>query len=167
MIDYTSYAISVVLIGAGATAVMDIWAIVRQRLLGIPPLNYGLVGRWLVYLTRGRFRHDPIAASPSVRGELAIGWAAHYLIGIAFAAILLAVWGLDWVRSPTLGPALIVGIGSVVAPFLVMQPGMGAGIAASRTPRPAAGRLQSLLTHAIFGLGLYATGWITSLPYSA
>ena len=38
-----------------------------------------------------------------------------------------------------------------------MQPGMGAGIAASRTPRPAAARVQSLLTHAIFGLGLYAT----------
>ena len=64
-------------------------------------------------------------------------------------------------RHPTIGPALIVGIGSVAAPLLVMQPGMGAGIAASRTPRPAAARLQSLLTHAIFGLGLYAAGRVT------
>ena len=39
-----------------------------------------------------------------------------------------------------------------------MQPGMGAGIAASRTPRPAAARLHSLVTHAIFGIGLYAAG---------
>lgn len=158
--NYLAYA---VLTGAGATAVMDIWTIARKRLLGIPLADYGLVGRWLAWLARGRFRHDRIAASPPVRGERVIGWSAHYLIGIAFAAVLLAVWGLDWIRQPTLVPALIVGIGSVAAPFLVMQPGMGAGIAASRTPRPNAARLQSLVTHAIFGLGLYAAGWATSL----
>jgi hypothetical protein len=77
--------------------------------------------------------------------------------------MLLAIWGLDWARQPTIGPALIVGIGSVAAPFLLMQPAMGAGIAASRTPRPAAARLHSLVTHGIFGLGLYAAGWVTSL----
>lgn len=156
-------AMFALLIGAGATAVMDLWTVARKRLLGVPTVNYGLVGRWLAYLPRGRFRHDPIAATPVVRGEQLIGWSAHYLIGIAFAAILLAVWGLDWARQPTIGPALIVGIGSVAAPFLVMQPGMGAGVAASRTPRPAAARLQSLVTHGIFGLGLYAAGWMASL----
>ena len=150
------------LIGLGATAVMDIWGIARKRLLGTAPMNYGLVGRWVAYLARGRFQHDRIAASPAVRRERLIGWIAHYLIGIAFAAMLLAIWGLDWARHPTIGPALIVGIGSVAAPFLVLQPGMGAGIAASRTPRPSAARLQSLVTHAIFGLGVYGAGWVTS-----
>jgi hypothetical protein len=157
------YLVCAVLIGAGGTVVMDIWAAARKRLLGIPPLDYGLVGRWLAHLVRGRFRHESIAASPPVQGERLIGWTAHYLIGIAFAAVLLAIWGLDWARHPTIGPALIVGIGSVAAPFLLMQPGMGAGIAASRTPRPAAARLHSLVTHGIFGLGLYAAGWATSL----
>jgi hypothetical protein len=157
------YLVCTLVIGAGATAVIDIWAIARKRLLGVPPPDYGLVGRWLAYLARGRFRHNPIAATPPVPGERLIGWIAHYLIGIAFAAVLLAIWGPDWVRHPTIGPALIVGIGSVAAPFLLMQPGMGAGIAASRTPRPAAARIQSLVTHGIFGLGLYATGWVASL----
>jgi hypothetical protein len=55
---------------------------------------------------------------------------------------------------------LLVGVATVAAPFLVMQPGMGAGIAASRTPRPGAARLQSLVTHTVFGLGLYAGGWL-------
>lgn len=158
-----NYLVSALLIGAGATTVMDIWAIARKRLLGVPPPDYGLVGRWLAYMPRGRFRHDRIAATPPMQGEGAIGWIAHYLTGIAFAAILLAIWGLDWARHPTLGPALIVGIGTVTAPFLLMQPGMGAGVAASRTPHPAAARLQSLVTHGIFGLGLYAAGWVTSL----
>ncbi len=53
---------------------------------------------------------------------------------------------------------MLIGIGSVAAPFFVMQPAMGAGIAASRTPRPAIARLHSLVTHAVFGLGLYTTG---------
>ena len=156
------FAISTVVIGTGASAVMDLWTVVRARLLGVRMPDYGLVGRWLAYLARRRFRHDSIAASPAVPGERVIGWSAHYLIGMAFAALLLAIWGLEWASRPRLGPALIVGIGSVAAPFLVMQPGMGAGIAASRTPRPNAARLQSLVTHAIFGAGLYATAWITS-----
>jgi hypothetical protein len=150
------------LTGVGATAVMDIWTIARKRLFGIPTADYGMVGRWVLYLARGRFRHDPVTASPAMRGERPIGWTAHYLIGIAFAALLLAVWGLEWARQPSIGPALIVGVGSVAAPFLLMQPGMGAGVAASRTPRPAAARLQSLVTHAVFGLGLYAAGWLAA-----
>jgi len=155
--------LSVVLIGAGATLVMDLWVLARGRLLGVPATSYGLVGRWLGHMANGRFHHDRIAAAPAIKGELAIGWTAHYLIGIAFAGVLLAVWGLDWARHPTIVPALIVGIATVAAPFLVMQPGMGAGIAASRTPRPGAARGQTLLTHTIFGVGLYLTGWLMML----
>jgi hypothetical protein len=156
------YSIHPLLIGAGATALMDLWGVVRSRLLRAPAMNYGLVGRWLGYLARGQFRHDPIAASPPLRGELLIGWTAHYAIGIAFAAALLALYGRDWACRPTIGPALIVGIGSVAAPFFLMQPGMGAGIAASRTPNPSAARLNSLLTHAIFGFGLFVAARIAA-----
>jgi hypothetical protein len=80
-----------------------------------------------------------------VRGERLIGWTAHYLTGIAFAGVLLALWGIDWAHNPTLAPALIVGIGSVAAPFLVMQ-----------------ARVQSLVTHTVFGIGLYAAAWLQS-----
>jgi len=151
---------SSILIGSGATLVVDAWSVLRKRLLGIAAPDYALVGRWIAYLARGRFRHEPIAASPPVRGELWIGWASHYLIGIAFAATLIAICGLDWVRQPTPMPALAFGIVTVAAPFFLMQPGMGAGIAASRTARPAAARMQSLLTHAIFGLGMYVVALV-------
>jgi hypothetical protein len=154
--------IQAVLIGTGATAVMDAWGIARTRLLGMPAANYGLVGRWLAYMPRGRFRHDPIAKSPPLRGELAIGWIAHYATGIAFAGVLLVAFGEEWAARPTLGPALLVGLGSVAAPFLLMQPGMGAGIAASRASRPNAARLQSLVTHAVFGLGLFLTAFLAN-----
>jgi hypothetical protein len=154
--------IDAILIGAGATALLDVWSAARARFAGAPAPDYALVGRWLASLTRGQFFCETIARSAPVQGERLIGWIAHYLIGIAFAAILLVVCGSGWARQPTLLPALIVGIGSVAAPFLLMQPGMGLGIAASRTPNPRAARLRSLTTHTVFGFGLYAAGWAAS-----
>ncbi len=147
--------------GIGATAVMDIWGFARKPLLGVAPPDYGMVGRWIGHMARGRFRHDSIAKAAPVAGERALGWVAHYAIGIAFAAIVVGGWGLEWTRQPTLGPAMIVGLGTVAAPFLLMQPAMGAGIAASRTPRPSSARIQSLVTHAVFGLGLYGAAWVS------
>lgn len=163
MTDVLEYLLPSIVIGAGATALMDLWGILRKRWLGMPAADYALVGRWFAYLARGRVRHRPIAATPAVRGERAIGWIAHYLTGIVFAAILLLLWGLEWASHPSLGPALAVGIGSVAAPFLVMQPAMGAGFAASRTPRPAAARLQSVVTHVVFGFGLYVAARLAAL----
>lgn len=153
----------ILFIGIGATAVMDLWGLVRKPLLGIPPPNYGMVGRWIAHMTHGQFHHASIAASSRMRGEHIIGWTAHYLTGIAFAALLIGIWGKPWIHNPTIGPALAVGIGTIAAPFLLMQPGMGAGIAASRTPRPSFARLQSLITHTIFGVGLYVSGWAIQL----
>jgi len=158
-----NYLVCALVMGIGATMTIDLWAIVRRRTFNILPPDYGLVGRWFAHLARGRFRHESISVSPAVNGEQLIGWAAHYVIGVLFASLLLAVWGLAWVRHPTISPALLVGIGTVLAPFLVMQPGMGAGVAASRTPRPATARVQSLVTHAIFALGLYASGWVARI----
>lgn len=150
-----------ILVGAGATALLDLWSVLRAWLTGTPMPDYAPVGRWLAYLARGQFVHDAIATSAPIKGERAIGWSAHYLIGIAFAAVLLFLWP-DWARMPALLPALIVGIGSVAAPFLLMQPGMGAGVFASRMPNPRAARLRSLTTHTIFALGLYAAGWVAT-----
>lgn len=146
-----------VLIGAGATLVMDLWALGIKRCFGIPSLNFAMVGRWIGHLPRGRVRHENIARSEPVRGETPLGWAAHYGIGIVFAAMLLAIVGLPWTRQPTLAPALLFGVLSVAAPFFILQPGMGAGIAASKTPHPNTARLRSLMAHAVFGVGLYVT----------
>jgi hypothetical protein len=147
-------------IGIGATLVMDVWAIVLKQAFGVPLPNYAMVGRWLAGMRQGRFRNDNLARSPSLPGEGALGWAAHYGIGIIFAALLLTASGREWLRQPTVGPALAVGILTVAAPFFLMQPGMGLGVAASKTPKPNVARLRSLATHVVFGLGLYVSAWV-------
>ena len=154
----------IVFTGAGATMATDLWCVIRKRLFAVPFPNYGFVSRWIAHMTRGRFFHDSIAAAPPLRAEAVIGWVTHYLIGVGFAFLLQPIWGAAWFQSPTLGPALLVGVGTVLAPFLVMQPAMGAGVAASRSPRPAVARFHSLVMHAIFGIGLYIAALIVSSP---
>lgn len=159
------YLVTIVIVGVVATMLADLWSYVRKHVLGIQPLDYGLVGRWLAGLPRGVFHHTAIADAAPVKGEQIVGWSAHYLIGISFAGVLIACWGLDWSRQPQIGPALLVGIATVSAPMLLMQPAMGAGFAASNMPRPWFARLNSLVMHSVFGLGLYAGGLVTNALY--
>lgn len=147
--------------GTAATLVMDAWGLLRKPLLGMSIAEYRFVGRWIGHMLHGRLAHDSIAKAPAVGGENFIGWTVHYLTGIAFAAGLLVLAGRSWIEHPTLLPALGFGLLSVAIPLLIIQPAMGAGIAGRRTANPKAVRLQSLLTHAVFGLGLFAGGWIT------
>ena len=93
--------------------------------------------------------HGSIAKAPPVAGELWLGWTAHYSIGIAFCALLVAIFGLGWARSPTLGPALLIGVVTVVAPLLILQPALGAGIASTKTAAPLAIASKSLATHGV------------------
>lgn len=154
------WVVCALFIGIGATLVMDLWAIVLKRVFGIASLNYAMVGRWLGNFPRGQFVHKSIAAAAPVAGERALGWIAHYAIGVIYASLLLIFWGLDWARQPTVLPALIIGIGMIIVPFFVMQPAFGLGIAAAKTPRPRLSRLLSLAAHTAFAIGLYSSAWL-------
>lgn len=157
MAQELEFVVRSVLIGSGATVVMDLWLLLLRRGLGVPTLDYAMLGRWLGHVPRGTFAHENIAKAQPIGGERIVGWGAHYAIGIAFAAVLLSISGLDWARSPSPMPAILVGLVTVAAPFFVLQPALGAGIAASKAPNPNAARLRSVLTHAVYGLGLYAS----------
>jgi hypothetical protein len=150
-----------ILIGAGATLTMDAWAALLRR-FGIPSLNFAMLGRWVGHLPRGRLVHESIARAAPVKGELALGWATHYAIGISLAGVLLAIYGLEWAHAPTPLPALVVGVVTVAAPLLVLQPALGAGIASRRTPTPLRNSLKSLATHVVFGAGLYLAARVTA-----
>jgi hypothetical protein len=152
-----------VAIGVLATSLMDLWGFVRQPLFGFPRADYRLIGRWFAYMPRGTFRHHAITLTPPVPGEHVIGWTAHYLIGISFAALLVLTRGPAWLAHPTLAPALFVGLATLVAPLLVMQPAMGAGFASARAANPMAARVQSLISHLVYGGGLYLGGWLLHL----
>jgi hypothetical protein len=149
-------------VGLGATLVMDLWGVFLRYAFRFPAPDYCLVGRWLCYMREGVFRHAGIARSAPKPAECAAGWIAHYLIGVVFALALVASVSPRWLESPTLTPALVFGMVTVIFPFFVMQPCFGLGIAASKTPNPARARLRSLMNHAVFGLGLYIAALMIS-----
>ena len=151
-----------VAVGLGATLFMDLWAEFLKRAFKVSSANYCLVGRWLRHMTDGVFRHPSIAAAAQKPAECAIGWIAHYAIGALFALALVAVTTPQWLRSPTLLPALIFGVVSVAMPFFIMHPSFGLGLAGSKTPNPTQARLRSLMNHAVFGIGLYVSALAVS-----
>lgn len=156
----SEFLVRTVLIGAGATALLDLWNILLNRTLGLPLPNWAMVGRWFCHLPAGKIAHAGIGNSPGFSNELTVGWISHYAVGIAFAAATMMIWPL-WVKAPTLMPALIVGWVTILCGWLVLAPGMGAGIAASKTPNPMRARLMNIAGHTVFGIGLWATALLT------
>ena len=153
-------------IGVAASALMDVWSAGLRR-LGIQTLDYRLLGRWIGHFRYRRFFHPKIAAAEPIVGERALGWIAHYSIGVTFTFVLLAIVGVQWLQAPTIWPALAVGVGTIVAPWLVMQPAMGAGIAAANAQNPGATRMRNLVTHAVYGIGLFAAAAVLAALASA
>ncbi len=147
--------LAAIAIGVGATLLMDGWNLFLKRAFGIPSLNYCMLGRWVRHMSTGTVRHASIAAAESKSHECLMGWIAHYSIGVMLAVMFVVAGSGRWLDRPTLAPALLYGVATIVFPFFVLQPSLGFGIASSRTAHPAQARLKSLATHVIFGVGLY------------
>ncbi|MCG3266267.1 DUF2938 domain-containing protein [Yoonia sp. I 8.24] len=158
--NFIDATIAAVVIGIGATAFMDAFAWLQGSLFKIPSLNYALVGRWIIGLSKGRFFHNTIMQAPPQRHERTIGWLFHYGIGVFFVLLMQFVVGTDWYFAPNLLAPLLIGLLSLCAPFLVMQPAFGFGIAASKTPSPWTARQRSLIAHLSFGFGIYFAGML-------
>jgi len=152
--------VGAVVVGLGATLVMDLWTVFLKRAFNIPSPNYCLVGRWLHHMTDGVFMHRSISAAAERPAECTFGWIAHYTIEVLFAFALVALTTPQWLQSPTLMPALIFGIVTVGMPFFIMHPSFGLGLAASKAPNPMQARLRSLMNHAAFGVGLYVSALV-------
>jgi len=156
------YFLITIFIGIGATMTFDLWGLFLKHVFKIPPSNFCLVGRWILYMPEGIFRHSNISSAPQKSSECIVGWITHYLTGIIFAITFLAFTGMDWLQYPTLIPALTFGVITVSAPFFIMQPAFGLGFAAAKTAKPTQARLRSLINHVVFGFGLYIFGLLMS-----
>ena len=86
----------------------------------------------------GTFAHINIniAAAPKRPAECAIGWVAHFLTGVTFALMLVILTSGSWLEHPSLLPALLVGVGTVVIPYCLVQPALGLGVASAERQIP-------------------------------
>jgi len=146
-----------VVIGTGATILMDIWAIVLWKVFRQSRPNWAPVGRWFWHLKNGTVFHEDIAKAEPYANELALGWISHYAVGILYGVILALIVGPAWFVAPTFLPAWILGIVTVGAGWFLLQPGLGIGVAASKLPNANKVRILNLVAHTVFALGLYGT----------
>lgn len=150
------YLLRAVIVGGTATLSFDLWSLLLQRLSGAPAPDWGLLGRWICHLGSGKVMHANIRASAPVRYERAIGWLAHYAVGTVFALMLLLGAGADWARHPTLVPALLVGLATIVFVWCILMPVFGHGVAASKSPIANRIRGINVVSHVVLGVGFYA-----------
>ena len=117
--------------------------------------SHSEAGNIVAHMRSGTFTHETISGASAKRFECPLGWITHYTIGVSLTLVFLAIASADWLLQPTLAPALVFGVVTVVFPFFVMQPSLGLGVASSKTRNAGQARLKSLVTHTVFGFGLY------------
>jgi hypothetical protein len=149
------YILIAVFVGIGATILADLWNLFLRLSFNIQSLNFCLLGRWIMYMPKGKFWHHNIKEVPPKSFECVIGWLAHYIIGIVLTLLFIFIFTVDWIIRPNLFHALLYGICTVIFPLFILQPSLGLGFASSNTPKPAQARLKSIMTHIVFGVGLW------------
>lgn len=148
-----------VLLGILATIGMDLWSLVAKHVLRLPTADWAMAGRWFGHIARGVVAHASIHEAEPIAHERIVGWIGHYVTGIVYGLAYVTIVRVVLESEPTLISALTFGIVTLVAPWLIMQPAMGAGAFASRTPNPGLIRAVNVSMHAVFGVSLYG-GWL-------
>ena len=143
-----------IVMGVLGTLAMDVWAWVLARFGEARP-NWAMPGRWLGHVAKGRVFHDDIGAAEPVRGELGLGWALHYGVGVIYGVVFVLLAGRDWLADPTFLPLWAFSILTIAAGWFLLQPGMGLGWAASRLERPWKARAMGLVAHSVFAVGMW------------
>lgn len=155
--------LKITFIGVGATIILDLWAILLNHLFGIPITNWAMVGRWIGHIPSGNLVHRNLEKVSAIPFELSLGWLAHYIIGISYIVIVVIFEGIGWLSQPTIFPPLFISWFLLIAPFFIMMPCMGAGLAGAKTPNPIKTRLVSIMGHTVFGLSIFISAVILNL----
>ena len=142
----------IIVIGVGTCMVFDIWQRIFQKMTGVPPSNWAVVGRWLLgVMSGGPIIASGLADKPPHRHELLAGWVLHYLVAVGYAVIYAALM-MAGILSAGWLDGLLFGVASVVVPWFFFMPALGNGVLARRTPNPRLACLVALIMHAVFGV---------------
>jgi DUF2938 family protein len=146
--------VEMILMGVMATLFMDVLAVILVESKIIHQLiKPEAVGRWTLYMFRGKFIHNDINKTTSLNYEKSTTLLSHYLIGIALAGIYLLLELIVPTIRHQLWMPLIFGLATVLLPWLWLYPSMGLGFLASKTPKKSPYIVTSLVNHTNFGLG--------------
>ena len=144
-----------ILMGIFATFIMDFLAnyLVKTNLI-ISFITPEAIGRWFLYIFKGKFKHEDIYKTPALNNEKSWSIISHYLIGIVLAGIyLLLEMNVPLIRDQ-IWMTLIFGLVTVILPWYWLLPSIGLGFMASKSSNRSLVIRTSLVNHTNFGLGL-------------
>ena len=140
--------------GVVGTLVMDALNHLLSRTELILKIDVRMIGRMTAGWIRGRFLYEnPDQIEPD-DNELFLGYAAHYAIGLALAAIFVIGW--DQTVGGPVSPlwALVYGFATTVASHFFVYPSMGLGVCGRRSAEGRKAALSPLANHLFFGIGM-------------
>ena len=150
-----------VLMGIFATFIMDFLAgLLAKRKLIYPFISPEAIGRWFLYMFRGKFIHKDINKTPALNNEKLWCLISHYLIGIVLAGIYLFLELKEPIIRDQMWMPLIFGIATVFLPWFWLLPSTGLGFMASKSSNRSLIIRTNLINHTNFGLGLFI--WVAS-----
>ena len=147
--------IEAILSGIWATFFMDSMAkILTRRGLIHPFINPEAIGRWFLYMCKGKFAHEDINLTPALKNERTWSHISHNLIGI----VLAGIYSLLAINHHGVGEnvwmSLVYGIITVVLPWFWLLPSIGLGVMAKKSTRRNLILRTSFINHTNFGVGL-------------
>ncbi|MCP3875384.1 MAG: DUF2938 domain-containing protein [Desulfobacteraceae bacterium] len=144
-----------VLMGVFATLIMDFFAsVLAKRKIIHPFITPDAIGRWFLYMLKGKFTHDDISKTPPLKNEKLWCLISHYLIGVGLAGVYLLIESaVSTIRNQYWIP-LAYGMVTVFLPWFWLLPSTGYGFIASKASNRLAVLRTNLLNHTNFGLGL-------------
>lgn len=148
-----------ILAGIWATLFMDSLAkFLSRRCIIYPFIIPEAMGRWFLYLCKGKFTHGDINRAPALKNEYAWYYLSHYLIGIVLSGLYLILASYFHVLRENVWTALIYGLLTVALPWFWLLPSIGLGFMAKRSSRRSRIISTNLINHFNFGAGLFL--WI-------
>ena len=150
-----------ILMGIFATYFMDFLAgFLAKRKLIHTFITPEAVGRWFLYMFRGKFIHNDILKTPALNHEKLWCLISHYLIGIVLAGVYLFLELKEPAIRDQIWIPLVFGIATVFLPWFWLLPSTGLGFMASKSSNRSLIIRTNLVNHTNFGLGLFI--WVVS-----
>jgi len=144
-----------ILMGVFATLIMDFIAgILAKRKIIQPFITPEAIGRWFLYIFKGKLIHEDINKTPPLKNEKLWCLISHYLIGIGLAGVYLLIESIEPAIQNQIWVPLIYGTGTVFLPWFWLLPSTGYGFIASKTSNRSVVIRTNLINHTNFGLGL-------------
>lgn len=147
--------IEAILSGIWATFFMDSLAkILSRRCVIYPFVIPEAMGRWFLYMCKGKFTHGDINRTRALPNEYAWYYLSHYLIGIVLAGIYLFLASNFRALRENVWTTLLFGLITVTFSWCWLLPSIGFGFMAKRSARRSQILRTNLINHLDFGVGL-------------